>query len=115
MLQKENRLRKQKEYDRVFEKNRRIKSVHFQLLIHFRKNQLMPKVGIIVSSKVGKAVIRNKIKRRIRDIVRSNLNKFPINGEYVFIAYPQIVDLEFSALQKEIEKAINSIKDIPQI
>ncbi|MBP9759063.1 ribonuclease P protein component [Candidatus Dojkabacteria bacterium] len=113
MLQQKNRLRKQKEFDRVFEKNRRIKSTNFQLLIHYGKNLLEPKFGIIVSSKIGNAVVRNKTKRRLREIIKANMTKFPINAEYIIITYPQIAKIEFSLLKAEVEKALEAIKDLP--
>jgi ribonuclease P protein component len=112
MLQKQNRVRKQKEYDRIFAKNKRLKSENFLILIHYRRNQLEPKFGIIVSSKVGKAVTRNKIKRRLRAILRSNLSKFSKDAEYVIIAYPQIANLNFENMTKEVEKAIETLKVI---
>lgn len=112
MLQKQNRVRKQKEYDRIFAKNKRVKSDNFMLLIHFRHNQLEPKFGIIVSSKVGKAVTRNKVKRRLREILRENLHNFPKDAEYVLIAYPQIVKLDFASMKKEVISAIQSLKSL---
>lgn len=114
MLKQKNRLRKQKDFDRVFEKNRRIKSTNFQFLIHFRKNLIEPKFGIIVSSKIGNAVVRNKTKRRLREIIKANITKFPINAEYILITYPQIAKIEFSPLKTEVEKALETIKDLPK-
>ncbi|MCS7244100.1 MAG: ribonuclease P protein component [Candidatus Calescibacterium sp.] len=55
---------------------------------HFEANSLTLKYGIIISKKVGKAVIRNYLKRKIREIIIKILktqNKIPSSGYFIFI------------------------------
>ena len=56
------------------------------------------KIGYSVSKKIGKAVVRNKVKRRLKEIV----NKFSVNikKDYYIIVVPKpsIVNFEFSDL-----------------
>lgn len=108
MLKKKFRIRKEKDFQKIFHLNKKIHSQNFQLLLHFidQKNFLNkldhPKFGFIVTKKVGNAVIRNKIKRRLREIVRLELPNLKNNFEAIMIAYPQIVENEYEDLKKEI-------------
>ncbi|WP_395373567.1 ribonuclease P protein component [Marinicella sp. W31] len=83
---KSKRLLTRFDYNRVFNKSRRVGSQHFLLIYHLNK-QSEARLGIIVSKKVDKrAVVRNHIKRLIRESFRlhSGLN----GGEYVVMARP---------------------------
>ena len=59
------------------------------------------KVGFSVSKKVGKAVTRNKVKRRLRECFRPYLGDVK-TGLYVIVARPAAAEAAFSALQKDM-------------
>lgn len=106
MLKQKYRVRKQKEYDEIFARNQKLRSTNFMVLVHFNDKLKTPKFGIIVSSKVGNAVVRNKVKRRIRELIHSNIDSFQANAEYVFITFPQISNLDFPTLKTEFENIL---------
>jgi ribonuclease P protein component len=60
--------------------------------------------GFSVSSRVGGAVIRNRVKRRLREILRS----FPLKSgwDIVLIARPAAAKAEFSLLNSEVGKLL---------
>jgi len=63
-----NRIRKNQDFKLIISKHKIIKNNEF--VIYFDNNQLnYTRVGISVSSKLGNAVIRNKIKRQIKSIL----------------------------------------------
>jgi ribonuclease P protein component len=101
MYPRQNRLRKTKEFDKVFRSSLRVKSGYFAIIAN-PNNLPNPRFGIIVSKKVGKAHTRNLIKRRIREIIRVNLARIPTLYDYVIVTYPQIADIDFDLLSKEI-------------
>ena len=81
---KSKRLLTRFDYNRVFNKSRRVGSQHFLLIYHLNK-QSEPRLGIIVSRKVDKrAVVRNRIKRLIRESFR--LHSGLKGGDYVIMA-----------------------------
>lgn len=59
-------------------------------------------VAFAVGKKVGKAVVRNKIKRRMRVIVREFSTRLP-SGDYLLITRPGVVEKSFSELRRELE------------
>ena len=59
-----------------------------------------------MSKKISKkAVIRNKIKRRVRHLSRENLKK----GKFVIVVKKNIADLEFEKLENDFKKIISKI------
>lgn len=64
-------------------------------------------VGFTATKKIGGAVVRNRCKRRLRELARALL---PMHGkpghDYVFIARVTTAKAEWGALQKDVEKAL---------
>lgn len=102
MLFKDNRLKKKKDFEKVLSQGRNLKEDF--LFLKIINNELdNNRFGFIVSKKVSKkAVERNKIKRRLREIVRlSDLNNLKkIDG--VFITLPAIREKTFKEIKKEV-------------
>ena len=70
-------------------------------------------VGFSVSKKVGKAVTRNKVKRRLRECFRPYLGDVK-TGLYVIVARPAAAEAAFDALQKDVHyllKKQNALKN----
>lgn len=61
-----------------------------------------PRVGFIVSKAVGNAVVRNRVKRRLREIMRVRLEGLDPGCLFVVRALPQADEAEFAALESEI-------------
>jgi ribonuclease P protein component len=77
-----------------------------QKLVFVKKTKNNTKPIIVVSKKISqKAVERNKIKRRIREIIK----KYPLEktqGCKIIVAAPQPLDLSYQQLEEEIKKEI---------
>ncbi len=74
------RITKRSEYKKIFlEKNRLVGNF---ILINYRYGKSdFPKLGITASKKYGKAYLRNRFKRIVRDAFRKNLSNLPPNIE----------------------------------
>ena len=71
------------------------------LVLYFRRNRLEEnRVGITVSKKLGKAHIRNRTRRRIREVYRLNEEKFQPGWDIVVVARSKAVDAPFDKLTK---------------
>ncbi len=86
MLPRPNRLTKKKEFEKTYQQGKAVGGEF--LLVKISPNQEnKTRVGIVVSKKVAKkATERNKIKRRIREIVRSEVLEGKTVGDIVIIA-----------------------------
>ncbi len=65
-------------------------------------------IGFTASKKVGNAVKRNFAKRRLRAIFREYSN-FLNDGTYIFVAKQDIIDIKFSKLKNDIDKALKRV------
>jgi len=68
------------------------------------------RVGFTVTKKMGNAVIRNRIKRRLREACRLALEKYGLAGyDYVIISRHKALSCEFSELQRDMDFAFRKI------
>ncbi len=110
MLPKKNRLKKEKDFQEIFKKGRSFKEKF--LVIKFRKNQTkVNRFGFIVSKKVSKkAVKRNQIKRRLREVVRKNINDYQKGYDVAFIALPGLGNADFKEIKNVVLKLLKKSK-----
>ncbi len=99
MLSKKYRLQKDKDFDLVFKKGRNLGSEF--LFLKLRKNDLeISRFGFILSKKISKnATVRNKIKRRLREIIREELSNIKSGFDIVIVAKPTIVQKDYSEIR----------------
>lgn len=108
MLEKNLRIRKQKDFDFLYKKGKRIKSKFFNI-IFIPNNIGFNRFAFIVSAKVDKkAVARNKLKRRMREIIRANYNKIKTSFDFIIIALPQAARVDFNELRTDFGGIFNN-------
>ena len=62
------------------------------------------KVGLAVTKKVGHAVVRNKIRRRLREVVKNQLQNLKQNYNIIVVAKDNITNAKFDELASEFKK-----------
>lgn len=89
-------------------KGQRVPMPGFVLLVRDRKDgDPTPRLGITITKKVGGAVIRNRMKRRFREIARALLPELGIAGaDHVLIGRGGGIERDFDALKAELQKAL---------
>lgn len=105
MLPKNFRLRKRTEFSYSFKHGKFNNFKNFNVVIFTRKDNIL-RIGFSVSKKVGKAVVRNKIKRRMSFIIHKNLKNLKKGFNLIFIAKPEISQISFSDLERELNLVI---------
>ncbi|MCH5154457.1 MAG: ribonuclease P protein component [Clostridiales bacterium] len=100
MLNKANRLNKHGSFAYVYRKGNRLSESDVVLIYTAPAHSV--RVGFSVSNKVGKAVVRNKVKRRLRSAVQ---NRIPsMRGcQAIVLAKPSAADKSFEVLSNEVE------------
>jgi ribonuclease P protein component len=72
-----------------------------------------PRVGFVVSRAVGNAVVRNRVKRRLRHIARSRLSALPDRALLVVRALPGSADATYDALTRDFDGALRRLDPEP--
>lgn len=67
------------------------------------------RLGLSVSKKIGIAVVRNRIKRRLREAFRRLLPDRPLHYDFIIVARQASVEAEFDALNKQIFKFLSRL------
>lgn len=71
------------------------------LVLYARPNHTSGnRVGITVSKKLGHAVVRNRVRRRLREVYRLNEEKFQPGWDIVVVARSRCVGADFGSLTK---------------
>ncbi|WP_138160429.1 ribonuclease P protein component [Peptoniphilus catoniae] len=90
-------LKKNIDFQRVYKKRNINGNRH--ITVFYRKNDLPTKrVGFTITKKIGNAVVRNKLKRRLREIYKSNFDLLKDGYDYVFVMKKSAVDLSYQDL-----------------
>ncbi|RKX70062.1 ribonuclease P protein component [candidate division WOR-3 bacterium] len=107
MLPKEKRLKRQREFIQVYRKGKvcRIDP----LTVHALPASDL-KVAFVVPKSVGKAVVRNRLKRRLSEAVRLNQDLFQ-NHHLIFRIEKDALPEKFSQLEELIRKVARGIYD----
>jgi len=96
------RLRKKAEFERVFAEGKRYRAPLCVLYVLHHPCSKEKKVGIAVGRKLGKATVRNKIKRRIREILRLHLPQLLPGTHLVVVARSRASDADFHELERTL-------------
>jgi ribonuclease P protein component len=82
-------------------------SACFNMQMRNRADEAPPRVGFTTSKKLGNAVTRNRIRRRLKEAVRLAMGPHAKPGhDYVLIGRPATLTRDFEALQKDIISAL---------
>jgi len=88
------------EFRRLYYKGR--SAAGSRLVLYVRPNRLEHnRLGITVGTKIGKAVIRNRIRRRIREIYRLNEDKLACGRDLVVVARSRSITSDYRELEGE--------------
>jgi len=112
-LPKEKRLAKRREFLRVYETGRKIFSRY--CVLFFAANHLPhSRVGVTATKKVGKANVRNKLKRWTREVYRRQREPLAIDlktFDVVINVKPAAADADFADYRIDLERALRKIAE----
>jgi ribonuclease P protein component len=87
-MKRANRLSRSRDFDAVYRQGRSVSSRFLVLYWFPQEEPAAPRFGFSVPRAVGGAVERNTIKRQLRELWRSRLERVPTGHDYVLIVRP---------------------------
>ena len=106
MLKKINRIGQKKEFLEVKNKGKMFNSPLFGAIFLVGETEDI-KFGFVISKKISKrAVDRNKIKRRISEVLRKRLSDFRPGTRMIFLAKKSLLGVKIRGVEEEIDKLI---------
>ncbi len=104
-MQKQYRLKRRAAFAYVYRKGERASARDLVLLGAKSREGL--KIGFSVSKKVGNAVVRNRVKRLLREAVAQIAQRIDAGYMYVIVARPSLAGLPLVKVAEEVEYAFS--------
>lgn len=93
-------------FNDIIQKGNKVKSRYF--ILCYVKNDLNKNYfGVAVGKKVGNAVIRNKLKRQIRNLIDENKLLFKKSYNYIIIGKKECLNATFENMNNDLKKMIS--------
>ena len=100
-MKKRFRVKKEKDFSAIFKKGESFANRKF-VIYRLENDEQHFRVGLSVSKKLGNAVTRNQIKRRIRHILIEYKNQLVENVDFVVIARKGVEILDYAEMGKNL-------------
>ncbi|MGN6721777.1 MAG: ribonuclease P protein component [Marmoricola sp.] len=111
MLPAEHRLTESALFAATVRGGRRVGGRTLVLHLMSRESGQPALVGFVVSKAVGNAVVRNKVKRRLRSILAARLGALPVGSLLVVRALAPAAGVDFAALDSEVGRSLDRLLD----
>ena len=95
-------IKSSEDFTKIIKTGKSKKSKYYS--VYYIENKDYNKYGITIPTKTGKAVLRNKIKRRVKNIIDHNKKVVQNNYDYVIIVKKGILDLTYNEMEEELLK-----------
>ena len=101
-------LKKNSDFRRLYTRGK--SAANGYLVLYCRRNRLgVNRLGYTVSTKLGHAVVRNRIRRRLREIVRLNSPALKTGWDIVVVARSRCVQAEYRKLDAAFLRACGEL------
>lgn len=101
-------LKKNTDFRRMYAKGKSCSNRY--LVVYCRRNgSNVNRMGYTVSTKLGGAVVRNRVRRRLREIARLNMPRLKTGRDIVIVARSRAVDASYAELDKAYLSACTAL------
>lgn len=108
-MKKINIIKESKDFDNIIKTGRYLKNKYY-IIYYKEKSKDYYRFGLSVGKKISnKAVIRNKLKRRLKSIIDNNKNYYQKSKDYIIIMTRNCLEAPYEELEKSFLNIINQI------
>lgn len=105
-MKKSYRVKKEKEFQKVFFNKQSCANRRFVIYVLEKPEQKHFRVGLSVGKKIGNAVVRNSVKRKIREAVYQLKDEIRPTCDFIIIARVGVEELTLQEIQKNLTHAL---------
>jgi len=102
-LKKDNVIRKNKDFKKVYKHGRSYADKNLVFFI-LKNNKNNTRFGITTAKRINKAVVRNKVRRRLKDIVNKNLANIKDGYDVVVMSRVRGMECDYKELENSFVK-----------
>jgi ribonuclease P protein component len=116
-MKKELRVKKNKDFQAAFKNGHSFANRQFVVYSLKKEEQDYFRIGLSVSKKLGNAVMRNQIKRYVRQAILELKDQLQTGNDYIIIARKPVSEMDFFEVKKslihvlKVGKVLNVNKD----
>ena len=100
-MKKRFRVKKEKDFNAIFQEGKSVANRKF-VVYRLENSEQHFRVGLSVSKKLGNAVTRNQIKRRIRHVLITHKDQIIENLDFVVIARKGVEEMNYTEIEKNL-------------
>ena len=101
IISKEYHIKKSQEIEKIIKNRNSVGNKYFVIYTMKNVETSHYRFALSIGKKYGIAVLRNKMKRRVREIIKENINLIK-NLDYVFVIKPASIELDYKEIEKNI-------------
>jgi ribonuclease P protein component len=95
-------------FDVVYRAGKRLSSSHFTVFA--RPNEVgLSRFGFSIKKALGGAVVRNRIRRRVREMVRCHRQEIPVGWDIVIHPKSTVGKARFAALEQDLLRVLGKL------
>lgn len=108
-LRPQERIRSKNDFRFLYKRGNRFKGKFF-ILVYFSNELGYSRLAVVVKKEIGNAVQRNRIKRRMRALFRTNKDRLSKSFDLIFLIRPSIRDADWTELRAETLDALHRLR-----
>ncbi|MDF2720769.1 MAG: ribonuclease [Paenibacillus sp.] len=101
-MQRELRLTRREDFNKVYRYGK--SAANLQVVIYALPNSKIERfrMGVSVSKKLGSAVVRNRIRRVMKEIVRHNAERIRPHYDFIVIGRKPVAEMDYAQMEKSL-------------
>jgi ribonuclease P protein component len=109
-MKKTFRIKRNEDFQAIFKKRKSFANRQFVIYLMDKPEQKHFRVGLSVSKKLGNAVVRNRIKRYIRESIKELKDTIHPHKDFIVIARQPVANMDFHEVKKSLTHVMKVAK-----